>query len=365
MTPKIDPWKSVEVKDYKKIMSQFGVEKISSVVNKLPKKHRYFTREIIFGHKDLQSILKAKKSRKPFVMLTGLMPSGKFHFGHKLVVDEMIYFQEMGAECYVTVADIESYLTRNVPLEEARKIAIDEYLTNYIALGLKPKKTKFYFQSEGGISYRNLSKIVAKRTTLNELKSIYGDLDPGKIISVLTQVADILHPQLKENGGVKPVVVPVGIDQLPHINLTRDIASRMRSEYGFVLPSATFHKLIPGLKKGKMASSDPDSAIFLSDKPKEVERKIKKYAFSGGRESVKEHRDKGGNPDIDISYQWLTFLEESDKKLKKIHDNYKSGALLTSELKQILIDKINKFLGKHQKKRKKARKQVDKLVLND
>lgn len=356
----IDPWKSFEIKDYKKIRSKFGVEEISSV--RLPKNHYYFKRGIIFGHKSFQTIVQAIKEKKPFAMLTGLMPSGKFHFGHKLLVDEMLYFQELGAECYIVVADIESYLTRDIKKDEAKKIAIEEYLLNYIALGIKPQKTKFYFQSEGTQEYNNLSKYVSKKTTMNELKAIYGDITPEKIISVFTQVADILYPQLEENGGPKPVIVPVGADQLPHINLTRDIASRMKSECKFVLPSAIFNKMMPGLKGAKMSSSDPDSAIFLTDSEKEVERKIKKYAFSGGQATIKEHKEKGGNPDIDVSYQWLTFLEEDDLKLKKIHDDYKSGELLTSELKQILIEKINKFLKEHQKQREKAKSNLDKFI---
>ncbi|MFH1978208.1 MAG: tryptophan--tRNA ligase, partial [Candidatus Aenigmatarchaeota archaeon] len=91
--------------------------------------------------------------------------------------------------------------------------------------------------------------------------------------------------------------------------------------------------------------------------------KINKHAFSGGRETVKEHREKGGNPDVDISYQMLYFMfEEDDKKIKKIHDEYKSGKLLTGELKQILIEKMTKFLEKHQDQREKARDKVDQFL---
>ncbi len=365
LSTKIDPWASVEIKDYNEVMREFGISPISDLYKKLPIKHHYFSRGILFGHKDFEKIVEAINEKKPFVMMTGLMPSGKFHLGHKIVADMIIYLQKLGAECYVAVADIEATLTRDISREEAKKIAIEEYLLNYIALGLKSKKIRVYFQSNGSVEYNNLSKYVSKRTTLNELKSIYGDLTPEKMISVFTQVADILHPQLKENGGPKPVVVPVGVDQLNHINLTRDIASKMKSEYNFVLPSAIFNKMIPGLQGGKMSSSKPESYIALTDSPEEVEKKIKKYAFSGGRETIKEHREKGGNPDVDVSYQWLTFFEEDDKKLEKIYHDYKSGALLTGELKQILIDKLTKFLKHHQAEREKAKKKIDKFILKD
>lgn len=112
-----------------------------------------------------------------------------------------------------------------------------------------------------------------------------------------------------------------------------------------------------------MSSSEESSAIFSTDSPKEVETKIKKYAFSGGKDTLEEHRKLGGNPDIDVSFQYLRmFFEPDDKKLQKIHDDYKSGKLLSGELKQILIEKINAFLKEHQKQRKLAEKQIDKFI---
>jgi len=113
-----------------------------------------------------------------------------------------------------------------------------------------------------------------------------------------------------------------------------------------------------------MSSSDlGNTVIYLSDSPKEVETKIKKYAFSGGRDTLEEHRKKGGNPDIDVSFQYLKFFfEPDDKKLQKIYNDYKSGKMLTSELKNILIDKINSFLKEHQKKKEIAKKQIGKFM---
>ncbi len=361
MKETINPWKFNEIKDYD--VDQFGIENIDNILKKLPKEHRYFTRRVIFGHKDLQVILKAKKDKMPFAMLTGLMPSGKFHFGHKIVVDEMVYFQEIGAECYVVVADIESYLTRDIPIEKAREIAINEYIANYLALGLDPKKTKFFFQSDGSKEYVNLSKYVSKRTTLNELKSIYGELTPGKIISIFNQVSDILFPQLKENKGPKPTIVPVGLDQLPHINLTRDIANRMKSEYDFILPSAIFHKLISGLKGGKMSSSEPENAIFLSDSDLEVKKKINN-ALTGGRETVEEQRKKGGIPDSCKIHEFLAFYHPDDKLVKELFDRCKSGDILCGECKQLCLDFLLDFLKEHREKLEKTRKIAEKIVNN-
>ena len=101
----------------------------------------------------------------------------------------------------------------------------------------------------------------------------------------------------------------------------------------------------------------------LTDDEKTVEKKVKKYAFSGGQPTLEEHRKKGGNPEIDVPYQWLKIMfEPDDRKLQKIHDEYTSGKMLTSELKEILIGKINAFLKEHQKKRKAAEKQMDTFI---
>jgi len=121
--------------------------------------------------------------------------------------------------------------------------------------------------------------------------------------------------------------------------------------------------MTPSLQgRGKMEGKE-NSAIFLTDSAKEVERKIKKYAFSGGRDTLEEHRKKGGNPDVDVSFQYLKFLfEPDDKKLEEIYNKYKSGKMLTSELKELLIKKINSFLKEHQKKRVLAKKQINKFL---
>ena len=114
-----------------------------------------------------------------------------------------------------------------------------------------------------------------------------------------------------------------------------------------------------------MSSSDngENSVIYLTDSPEEVKRKINKYAFSGGQATIEEHRKLGGNPDVDVSFQYLKmFFEEDDKKLEKIEKDYRSGKLLTGELKAILIEKINIFLKEHQKKREEAKKQLDKFL---
>ncbi|HLC57680.1 MAG TPA: tryptophan--tRNA ligase [Candidatus Nanoarchaeia archaeon] len=360
MKASIDPWDVKEVKDYYKLMQDLGVDNFSRFPSQLKNSPLPLRRGLVIGHKDFSKILGAIQKKEAFAILTGLMPSGCFHFGHMSVIQQVIYYQKLGAKIYLVAADIEAMLTREFTKEQARKTAIEEYLLNYLALGLSTKNLKFYFQSEGGREYNNLSKLASAKTTFNEVKNIYGAISPAKLVSALTQAADILLPQQE---GTPLTLTPVGFDQLPHANFTRDIASRMN----FALPAFTFHKLVPGLQgvTTKMSSSKPESYIAFTDDERTIAKKINKYAFSGGQSSIAEHRKKGGNPDIDVSFQWLNYLfEEDDKKLNEIYNNYKSGSLLTWELKAILIDKITLFLKHHNQQKEKAGKELDKILDN-
>lgn len=369
MAKRIDPWGSQSFKDYDKLLSDFGIKPFSSVLRKISDPHMVMRRGVVFGHRDFERIADRIKKKEEFVMMTGLMPSGKFHIGHKMLAEQIIYYQNLGAKIFLCVADVEAYNMRKASIEDLYNTAINEYLINYIALGLKPKNCDFYFQSsrssdgtKAGAYYR-LASMISKKTTMNEMSAIYGELTPGKIMSVMTQVSDILHPQLPEFGGPKPVVVPVGVDQDPHLRLTRDLAARFHSEFSFVPPSSTYHEFMPGLKGGKMSSSDPYSYIALTDDTETVKEKIIKHAFSGGGNNLKEHRKNGGNPDIDVAYQMLYMMfEPDDKKIRKIHDEYKSGKMLTGEMKNITIEKITRFLKDHEKKRKRAVRMVDKFL---
>lgn len=363
---KITPWEVEGDIDYSKLIKKFGV----SPMKELPEvfnKNILFRRKIVFAHRDIQRILEAIKKKKKFVMMTGLIPTGKFHIGHMLLAQQFIFYQKLGAKIYLAVADIEAYNARGQSLEESRKIAIEEYIANYIALGLNPKNCEIYFQSQRSKdakkanAYYRLQNLLAKHSTFAEFKAVYGDISPGKMLASLLQASDMLHPQLPEFEGSVPVIVPVGVDQDPHIRLARDISKRANKK--FIQLSSSYHFFMPGLGGGKMSASDSSSFIAMTDSPKEVERKIKKYAFSGGQKSLEEHKKKGGNPDIDVSFQYLKmFFEQDDERLKEIYNSYKSGKMTTSQLKEYLIEKMNVFLKEHQKKMKGAKEKAKKFV---
>lgn len=90
-----------------------------------------------------------------------------------------------------------------------------------------------------------------------------------------------------------------------------------------------------------MSSSDDAPNILLSDDRETVFDKIRMYAYSGGQSSIEAHREQGGNPEADVSYQFLYyFFEERDERIERLARKYREGSLLSGELKEIVAEKI-------------------------
>jgi len=350
---KLDPWGHLSISDYEKLFTQFGIEPIDSVIEKLPVKHYFFTRKIVFGHRDMEKWLDALKCGEKVVVLTGFMPSGHTHLGHLMVFEELKYLQQLNAHIHVAIADAEAYVVRRLSRRRAIKYGL-EYIAHAIAWGLDPDRTIFYFQTNQSTDYYRLIQLFSRKTSLAEMEAIYGELSPAKIVAALTQAADILHPQLSSYGGYKYVLVPVGADQDPHIRLTRDIADRFSTELGLERPASMYHKFITGLDGNKMSSSRPEYAIFLLDDEESVKRKVLN-ALTGGRATAEEQRKLGGQPGKCSIYQLYMYLLSIDnKELLEVYNSCTSGKLLCGECKRKAYEKLAKVLSEHKKKYKKV-----------
>lgn len=158
-----------------------------------------------------------------------------------------------------------------------------------------------------------------------------------------------------------PCLIPCAIDQDPYFRVTRDIAHKLVPKDHPLKgkPSLIHCKFFPPLTgaEGKMAASDENSAIFLTDTPENIEKKINNYAFSGGRQTAKEQREKGADLDADVSYQWLRFFLDDDLELKKIEEQYGSGQgedyWSTGQVKKKLIEVLKDLVKRHQEIRAK------------
>ncbi len=354
----VDPWGKILVEDYSKLIKNFGIKEFD--IEKVREPNIQMKRGLIFGEQDLDNINDAIKRGKKFYCLTGIMPSSeKIHLGTETVIQMVKYFQEMGAKTFVLIADVESQAIRGVPIKEGKRRALEFHIPAYIALGLDPDKTIFYFQSENK-EVTNLATVCSQKITENEFRAIYGSVHPAKVMSAFTQMGDILHPQLEE---AMPGVIPVGIDQSPHIRMSRDIARRLKKDYGFFLPSATFNKYTPSLDGSfKMSKNEAVGKIEIPEKNrKEMEKKLKK-ALTGGRPTRKEQEEKGGQPEKCIAFEYCKnhFIKDDDV-LAKMYQECLGGKNLCGECKQkYLIFYANKFFDDFEKKFEKAKKIVEK-----
>ncbi len=358
---RLDPWGTIDIKDYDRLRRVFGIRPFSEVIPRMRELglplSLHMRRNIIFGHRDFDKVvIEGIAKGEKVAVLTGFMPSGRFHFGHKLTADQLIYYQKsLGVKVFVALADAEAYAVRRMPRREAIRVGVEEYVANLIALGLDPDKTDFYFQTNRGTPYYRLIHLFSGKVTMAEMEAIYGDLSPAKIVAALTQAADILHPQLDEYGGYRRVVVPVGADQDPHLRLTRDLADRLSSLIPFMRPASTYHKLIRGLDGMKMSSSRPDSTIFLTDPPREAVRKLMR-ALTGGRATAEEQRRLGGVPEACTVYDlYLYHLIPDDDELMRVYRDCRSGAMLCGECKRMGAERLVEFLERHQERLEEAR----------
>ena len=347
----LDPFGTSVIADYERLYKEFGIEPFKPFLSKVPDPSLYMRRGIVFGHRDFDRILGAMKKRDEFAVLSGIKPSGEFHLGTLMTAKEIIYFQKQGAQTFYCIADIESYEDNKVPFEKSEKIAVDN-VADLLALGLDPKRAYIYRQSKEG-SVKDLAIVFGRAATLATMKAIYGERNIGLYLSALIQAGDILLPQLKDFGGPKPTVIPVGIDQDPHIRFTRDLAQIFCKKYGFILPSSTYHKLMKGLDGSPKMSKRLVNYFTLHDKPETIAARISN-AFTGGRPTIQEQRRLGGIPEICPVYDtcMFHFVEDDDEIIKVYHD-CKAGKLLCGEHKKRAIEIVSKFVKEHQRKKKK------------
>jgi len=222
----LDPWGSSTVSDYRKLFDEFGIETFDDVLDEVPNPHYLMRRGVIFGHRDYRPVARALREGEDAAVLSGFMPTGDPHIGHKLVFDEIIWHQEQGADAYGLIADLEAHSARGLSWDEIDEHARD-YLLSLLALGFDPEAGELYRQSTNR-EVQDLAFELGSNARFAEFEGIYGfdgETSVSHMQSVVTQMADILYPQLEEP---KPTVIPVGPDQDPHMRLARDVAARMR-----------------------------------------------------------------------------------------------------------------------------------------
>lgn len=324
--------------------------------------HHLLRRGMFFSHRDMNQILDRVEKGKPFYLYTGRGPSSQsLHMGHLVPFIFTKWLQEtFDVPLVIQLTDDEKFLWKGLAVEEAKKMA-KENIKDIIACGFDVEKTfifsDFEYMSQEPKLYENIIRI-QRQVTFNQVKSIFGFGDSdciGKIAFPAVQAAPSFSssfPLIFNKKKDIPSLIPCAIDQDPYFRMTRDVAPKLK----FHKPALIHSVFFPALQgaQTKMSASDPNSSIFLTDTPNQIKNKINKYAFSGGGASIEEHRTKGGDCDVDISFQYLRFFLEDDDRLEQIRTEYSNGQMLTGDLKKELISILQKIVAEHQERRAKV-----------
>jgi tryptophanyl-tRNA synthetase len=387
--------------ELEKLFTEFGIEPIDTAVTLLPEVPYFIRRGVVVGHRDYRLIAEAIRDRRPFHILTGFMPSGHPHLGHLMVMKEVVWHIRQGGNGFITIADREAHAVRDTSWKDCDRFG-KEYLQCLYALGFEGST---YFQRKNA-KLQDLAFESAIKVNFSELQAIYGfgpETSLAHPVSVITQVADILYPQIVR--GPAPTVVPVGIDQDPHIRLTRGVAHKLRmftiedrsgyisvrsknapvkalkavqeafpgsrkyeghvdipggicaqvaetvreielkfGGFGFFTPSSTYHRFIPGLQGGKMSSSVPESTIGFFE-PDAVVRKKVMAAITGGKPTLAEQRERGGEPERCSLYLLNLFhMVEDDRELEEIRRRCESGEMVCGQCKKETTERVIGYL---------------------
>ncbi|KAL6765634.1 hypothetical protein V8C86DRAFT_2455941 [Haematococcus lacustris] len=360
----IDPW-TVQggadgTIDYNKLVEQFGCAKLDPAliarIERLTKRpaHPFLKRGIFFAHRDLSEILDCYEKGIPFYLYTGRGPSSEaLHLGHLVPFMFTKYLQDaFNVPLVIQLTDDEKSIWKGLDVTEARRLA-RENAKDIIACGFDVSKTFIFsdFEYVGGAFYRNIVQI-QRCVTMNQVRGIFGltmEDYIGKIAFPAVQAAPSFADTFPHMFGSRRDVrclIPCAIDQDPYFRMTRDVAPRL----GQLKPALIESRFFPALQgeSGKMSASDTTSAIFVNDTSADIKNKVNKYAFSGGRQTIQEHREKGADLEVDVSWKYLNFFLEDDERLAHIGVEYGAGRMLTGEVKAELVKVLSDLVSRHQ-----------------
>jgi tryptophanyl-tRNA synthetase len=364
----VTPWEVRGKIDYEKLIREFGTQPLTPELLERFRKftgalHPQLERRIFFSHRDFDWILERYEAGEGFVLYTGRGPSGPIHIGHIVPWIFTKYLQDkFGATLYFQMTDDEKFLYHDeFTISEPQKWAYENSL-DIIALGFDPKKTKIIMDTKNiGVLY-NLAIQIAKRMTYSTVRAVFG-FQESTNIGMLFYPAIQAVPAFLESyltGKNVPCLIPAAIDQDPYWRVTRDVAPKL----GYYKPAQIHCRFMPGLGRGgKMSASMPETSVFTVDTPEVAEKKIK-GAFTGGRTTLEEQRRLGANPDICsvFAYDYFIFMEE--KEIEDLRYNCLAGNIMCGECKNILAERVKKFLVEHQEKREKAKDRFEEYLFN-
>ncbi len=299
------------------------------------------------------------------ILLTGDRPTGKLHLGHyagSLKKRLEIYEQY---ESYIMVADVQA-LTDNFNNPQKVRDNVFEVVADNLAIGIDPNKATFFIQSEipqiaeltvffsNLVTISELKRNPTVKTEIKEKERIFGHegehLTFGFLGYPVSQAADITF--------INAEVVPVGEDQKPMLELTRQIVRKFNNLYGqtFKEPKEVLDNIsrLQGLD-GKKMSKSLNNAIYLSDSREEIEKKIRKAVTDSENKVYFDPEKKPGVSNLMTYYQIV-----SGKSYNEIEDEFKDIKYYI-EFKEKLIDKLDHFLKPFRERRREFENNPEKV----
>ncbi|ELY90191.1 tryptophanyl-tRNA synthetase [Natrialba hulunbeirensis JCM 10989] len=347
---RVTPYAVTGEVDYEKLLERFGADPLTAdQIERFPD-HPLLRRRTFYAGRDLEDYLDAAEAGEPHAVVTGRGPSGPMHLGHVLPLYLAKRFQQAtGATVYIPLSDDEKYLAKEQSFESIGEHT-RENLRDVLAVGFDPERTRIVVDTADADVVYPIAVRLANHLTPATVEAVYGEQDTvGLQFYPAVQAAHLLLPQLV--AGRQPTIVPIAIDQDPHVRVCRDVAAKEALPVD--KPGALLGRFLPSLAgPGKMSSSGDAPSIELTADPDTVAETIHTHAYTGGRATLEEHREHGGDPSVDVPFQYLRFFfEENDETLESIADAYRAGDLLSGELKELAIERITDFLTAHQRRR--------------
>ena len=298
-------------------------------------------------------------------ILSGMRPTGKLHIGHYVgALENWIKLQDQ-YESYHLIADYH-VLTTNLSTDDIYQNSIDMVI-DWLAAGLDPNKSPMFRQSkikEHAELFLIFSMLIttARLERNPTLKEQVRDLNIENVVYghlgyPVLQSADILL--------YKGEAVPVGEDQVPHVEITREIARKFNNQYGNVFPEPeallTSFARLPGLDGDAKMSKSLNNTILLSDDSETVKQKLRKAVT----DPLKVRKNDPGRPEVCLIFTY--HKKFNPEEVPEIEVNCKNGSLGCVDCKMKCATKINNWLSPIIEKRKYYENNIHlvKEILND
>ncbi|MGN6631261.1 MAG: tryptophan--tRNA ligase [Nitrososphaeraceae archaeon] len=365
----VTPWEVEGHVDYDKLIDKFGTEAISpsildsfrSITGEI---HPLLSLEYFYSHRDLDWILEKYRNGERFYLYTGRGPSGMVHMGHIMPWLFSKYLQEkFNSKLIFQLTDDEKFLFNQDLSKERIDYFTHENILDIIATGFDPNKTKILVDSKHIQYLYPIATEIARHITFSTAKAVFGFSNSSNIGMIgfpPIQASTCFLPSVIEKKPT-PVLIPAAIDQDPYWRVTRDVATKL----GYYKPAQIHSKFVPGLGiSGKMSSSKPDTALFTTDSPEIIDKKILS-AFTGGQATVELQRKLGGNPNVCPVFWYLRYFFDTERESDERFLKCKIGNLLCGECKADLTNAAKPFIANFQKRREKAEDSIKEFMYDN